>query len=935
MSAQEELTEADKSAVDNVQQPENGFSSRVTGGSIVGATGGKKKKLAGAAATAAIVIILCLSLFLFLGGNYYIDAIQTRFVEVTDTQYADAVQSKELVFQKALKEGKIPINTFNRLKEEEVIIGYLDGETFVESNVGPVIEEKEPPEEDKLGPLSVKMGDKIISADDFYYEINHNIKLYGAFTKSTYGRAAYYYDDKAQQVFEKVGIAGSNSVATTRNNFTQDEDFETTMNKLMGDENPIGFDDQTWHYMPTYHPSGAPECAPILNNSGWEKVTDQFSCSGTSVSKIATWRVAKYHAECEPTGLVDAEGMPVCVPVCVFDGYSYSYGDYGCNGENTESYIKAMSQANMSKDNDIQTIKNTTDSLKAADTLSTKQKSMRLYSGFMEAISRTKAGYGSYNSETDKIMAAFSTFGATTGGSHVNDVMNAMFEVRNSIVVDVTTGEEKLLTGSMVEAPSVYAILTGEKVDLKEVADFSSDRILKTVQNNSPEYAVDDETMLRTATNKKNANESTIGRYTPTPGTTRKKDNGEEVPAEFRDYTPDGSKIVEVQGSNYNHGNYSDEDIGLIKRTVQNSLYNTFSETNGIYAGQVLADGALNLGAEFSKASGGAPGDGEAVLSYLKLTSDVLAMDAEVDRMNRSPLDITSKNTFLGSLVYKFAVSSLRSGSFLNKIASFSRITNKAVASILPAAFAEEESDSYLSTFGDCDTLGSIGAVGSPTCTMIATFDVTTYTVPREVASTEPYVTDIGKNDLSIYESSEFQAFIEDNVTCDVNNKNCEINDKEQCKKIFGECNDDKVILAKYVTFNENRNTPVGLTDASLVENKKQWESMNQGWLKRVWASVTSLFGLIGDIDDGDVPDEATGKEFVYKASNGVASAGDEDNMWNKYKYAQRYISLARAAEAMRQYDGDETAYVFDGFGTGDPVARYMDKLNQTDIASK
>lgn len=931
MSAQEELKEADNSAVDNVQQPENGFNSRVTGGSIVGASGGKKKKLAGAAATAAIVIIIVLSLFLFLGGNYYIDAIQTRFVEVTDTQYADAVQSKELVFQKALKEGKIPINTFNRLKEEEVLIGYLDGETFVESNVGPVIEEKEPPEEDKLGSLSVKMGDKIISADDFYYEINHNIKLYEAFTKSTYGRAAYYYDDKAQQVFEKVGIAGSNSVATTRNNFTENEDFETTMDKLIGDENPVGFDDQTWHYMPLYSPDES--CQSVL--SGWEKVTDEFSCTGTNVTKIATWRDQKFTPICIPTGVVDENGVEICAPSCVPGDYEYFYSDYGCNGESAESYIKAMSQANMSKDDDVQTIKNTTDSLKAADTLSMKQKSMRLYSGFMEAISRTKAGYGSYNSETDKIMAAFSTFGATTGGSHVNDVMNAMFEVRDSIVVDVTTGEEKLLTGSMMEAPSVYAILTGEKVDLKQVADFSSDRILKTIQNNSPEYTVDDETMLRTATNKKNANESTIGRYTPTPGTVRKKDNGEEVPAEFRDYTPDGSKIVEARDLNYNHGDYSTEDIGLIKRTVQNSLYNTFSETNGIYAGQVLADGALHLGAEFSKASGGAPGDGEAVLSYLRLTSDVLAMDAEVDRMNRSPLDITSKNTFLGSLVYKFAVSSLRSGSFLNKIASFSRITNKAVASILPAAFAEEESDSYLSTFGDCDTLSSIGAVGSPTCTMIATFDVSTYTVPREVASTEPYVTDVGKNDLSIYESSEFQSFIEDNVTCDVNNKNCEINDKEQCKKIFGECNDDKVILAKYVTFNENRNTPVGLTDASLVENQKQWENMNQSWFKRTWASITSLFGLIGDIDDGDVPDEATGKEFVYKASNGVASAGDEENMWNKYKYAQRYISLARAAEAMRQYDGDETAYVFDGFGTGDPVARYMDKLNQTNIASK
>ena len=293
-------------------------------------------------------------------------------------------------------------------------------------------------------------------------------------------------------------------------------------------------------------------------------------------------------------------------------------------------------------------------------------------------------------------------------------------------------------------------------------------------------------------------------------------------------------------------------------------------------------------------------------------------MDAEIDRMHRSPLDITSKNTFLGSLVYKFAVSSIKSGSFLNKIASFSRITNKAVASLSPAAFAEEESKAYLSTFGDCETLDSIGAVGSPTCSAIATFDTTTYT------------TKVGNDEISIYQDEDFLEFIKENVECDDEN-NCEINDKETCKKLFGDCGDEKTMLAKYITFNENRNTPVGLSDASLVEDKREWENMNQSVLKRVWASIKSLFGLIDRIDYGLVPEEATGEEFVYSDKN-LDENGNR--RWDNYKYAQRYISLARAASAMRQYDGDETAYVFDGFGKGNPVARYIDKINQTSIAS-
>ena len=36
----------------------------------------------------------------------------------------------------------------------------------------------------------------------------------------------------------------------------------------------------------------------------------------------------------------------------------------------------------------------------------------------------------------------------------------------------------------------------------------------------------------------------------------------------------------------------------------------------------------------------------------------------------------------------------------------------------------------------------------------------------------------------------------------------------------------------------------------------------------------------------------------------------------------------------MRQYDGDETAYVFEGFGKGDPIARYVNELYQDSVAT-
>lgn len=920
MSAQEELQQADESAVDNVQSESQssggGFNVNIGKGATK-LTGGKsKKKVAGVTAPLAIVVIIGIVLFIFIGGNYAPDHILTRSIEETDSQYADAMQSRDLVLQNALEYGQIPTNTYNRLEEAGVEVGYLDGDTFIASNVGPtkVADTNDSAylygENSTKEPLSLKMGDKIIPANEFYYEVNHDAKLRDAVTQATYGRAGYYYDESAQQVFDKIG--------TNRNNFTEDEDFEETMNKILGTENPIGFNDQTWHYMPTYTVNPSTGETSLNPPDQWEKVTDEFRCTGTNTYEISTWRTPIVGSEtiCPP-GAVDADGAPACITYYFLAGYENSpTKGYGCNGETSESYIKAMAQANMSEGDDIQTIKNTTDALKAADTMSKEQKSMRFYAGFMESISRMKAGYGSYNSETNKIIAAFGTVGATVGGSHINDVMNAMFETKESKVVDVVTGEEITLYGSMVEAPSLYAILAGEKVELGQVVNFSSDRIIQTVGNRNEQYKVDNETLLRTAANKEDSNNSTVGRFTPNPDQEVEID-GKEYPVEFRDYTPDGSQIVGVQGENYNHGDYGDDNIGLVELTINNSLYSNYGDIVGISAGELLAEGAVNVGRKLAEASGAAVGDEEMTLSYLKLTADVLAMDAEIDRMHRSPLDITSKNTFLGSLVYKFAVSSMKTGSFLNKIASFSRITNKAVASLSPAVFAEEESNAYLSTFGDCETLDSIGAVGSPTCSAIATFDTTTYT------------TKIGGEEMSIYHDADFLKFIEDNVECDDKN-NCEINDKVTCEKIFSDCNDNNTMLAKYIIFNENRNTPVGLSDASLVEEKKEWDNMNQSAIKRVWASIKSLFGLIDRIDYGLVPKEATGKEFVYSEKN-LDEKGNK--RWEKYKYAQRYISLARAAQALRQYDGDETAYVFDGFGNGNPVARYIDKLNQTDIA--
>ena len=63
----------------------------------------------------------------------------------------------------------------------------------------------------------------------------------------------------------------------------------------------------------------------------------------------------------------------------------------------------------------------------------------------------------------------------------------------------------------------------------------------------------------------------------------------------------------------------------------------------------------------------------------------------------------------------------------------------------------------------------------------------------------------------------------------------------------------------------------------------------------------------------------ATGAAFVNSSSN---------SDWAKYKYAQRYISLARATSVLRQYSDDSTAYQNIEFFEGDenPVVAFLNE---------
>ena len=305
---------------------------------------------------------------------------------------------------------------------------------------------------------------------------------------------------------------------------------------------------------------------------------------------------------------------------------------------------------------------------------------------------------------------------------------------------------------------------------------------------------------------------------------------------------------------------------------------------NGIVAGEFLVEGAVNLGRTLAvHGSGATAGDSQAIIAYQKLNTKILAMDAAIDRLERSPFDVTSKNTFLGSILYKFATITKSSSTF-SGLKSLSTVAGNSLLALFPTAHAAEETTKYLETFGQCETYATIGAVGTAQCSSIATFDTSTL--------------------KDLYNNQEYNKFVNENTILE---------------------NGTRIVkpgsfLAKFIDYNNDRKTPLGTTDGGILQSLR-----SNGTFIPFISNIKNLIMQFKDASEDELR-LATGAAFVNSANN--------PDWQQKYKYAQRYVSMARAVAAMRKFSNEPTAYTNLKFheGTENPVIAYMHR-NQGVIA--
>lgn len=442
----------------------------------------------------------------------------------------------------------------------------------------------------------------------------------------------------------------------------------------------------------------------------------------------------------------------------------------------------------------------------------------------MESISKMMAGEGSE--------------------SGINETLNFFAEPKTTTVTDPDTGEEITMTGSPLQAEGNREILGGVTPNQKNSNLFSLERLFK----------------------------ATIGAGALT-GATFKSCNMVRATTAIISIaalaTPGGGLVRSVVGLLLDTAIAAGAEIAIsgvlgfmIPHIAQALFSNAFESYTGIPAGEISVRGIAGANMRIGRSgSGQSPSSAEAILAYNNANEEVLAEEAKKDRENRSPFDITSKNTFLGSLARKFMVLNYQS-SLSGVFNTFSNIAKNS----LPRTLASGENENYLTTFGEnCPNLEEIGAKGDIYCNPITTTDLST--VDLIAKNDVEYLAAITSTDAPTEnltaEDKTYISIIQPNLETTAEGKERIKNNSE---------------LAKYVKYCTERDSPFGVQDANIASD-----------LETSLGVVGDNLPFIGDIVDIVNSIEAEGGSGWVNGQLCVNSS--KNDRWDtEMKYYQRYI---------------------------------------------
>ena len=199
-----------------------------------------------------------------------------------------------------------------------------------------------------------------------------------------------------------------------------------------------------------------------------------------------------------------------------------------------------------------------------------------------------------------------------------------------------------------------------------------------------------------------------------------------------------------------------------IEKGAEIFVSNLATNLLGADAGDYIVSGANQIMATNHKGSGGSPGTEGKVLAFQQQKQAVLAEEADYDQRTKSPFDITSRYTFLGSLVYSMTplANAISQSSVTKTLAASQTTLENSIIAISPTADAIATTD-FIQTKGNCPFLESVGVYGDMYCnpymtTDMSTMDIDVDTVKQKIAGN---LDNVDSDTPTIKQGSELEQF--------------------------------------------------------------------------------------------------------------------------------------------------------------------------------
>ena len=156
--------------------------------------------------------------------------------------------------------------------------------------------------------------------------------------------------------------------------------------------------------------------------------------------------------------------------------------------------------------------------------------------------------------------------------------------------------------------------------------------------------------------------------------------------------------------------------VNRFNKMIEKSGYFTGEDDSTL--GNVVVNSAKRITNIMSRSvAGTTAGDTAAVTATYRIQQEIIAEKAAYDRTTKSPFDITSEHTFLGSIVYSLIpfATSTTALSLSSTISNFGSVLGSAITSLLPTSSAISETKLALN-YGDCIHSNSVGAFAEASC---------------------------------------------------------------------------------------------------------------------------------------------------------------------------------------------------------------------------